>query len=87
MHFASSFEVNILTQVIRDSSPEIHLQHCPTRICPTRICYIESVSACTQWTHHCQQKALSSVEWLMARAGDGGPALNRHWVDVSCCWA
>ena len=43
-----------------------------------------SVSACTLWTHHRQQKALSSVEWLLARAGDDGPALNRHWVDVSC---
>ena len=45
---------------------------------------IRSVSACTLWTHHCQQKALSSVECLMARAGDGGPALKGHWVDVSC---
>ena len=47
---------------------------------------IGSVSACTcvsAFTHHRQQKALSSVEWLMARAGKSGPALNRHWVDVS----
>ena len=40
------------------------------------------MSACTLWTHHRQQKALSSIEWLMARVGDGGPALNWHWVDV-----
>ena len=39
---------------------------------------IGSVSACTLWTHHRQQKALSSVEWLMARVDDSGPALNRH---------
>ena len=45
---------------------------------------IGAVAACTLLTHHRQQKALSSVEWLMARAGDGGPALRRYWVDVSC---
>ena len=45
---------------------------------------IGSVSACIQLTHNRQQKALSSVEWLMARVGDGRPALNRHLVDVSC---
>ena len=45
---------------------------------------IRLVSACTLWTHHRQQKALSRVEWLMARVSDGGPALNRHWVDLSC---
>ena len=45
---------------------------------------IGSVSACTLWTHHSQQKALSSVEWLMARSGDDGPVLIRHWFDVSC---
>ena len=33
------------------------------------------MSACTLWTHDRQQLALSSVEWLMARAGDGGPTL------------
>ena len=42
---------------------------------------IGSVSACTG-----QQKAMSIVQWLMARAGDGGPALNQHWVDVCVCW-
>ena len=45
---------------------------------------IGSVSACTLWTHHHQQKTLTSVEWLIAGVIDGGPALNRHWVDVSC---
>ena len=44
----------------------------------------KSVSACTLWTHHRQQKALSSVECLMARVGDGGPALNWNLVDLSC---
>ena len=39
------------------------------------------VSACTLWTHH-QRKALPSVEWMLARAGDGGPGLNRHWVSA-----
>ena len=47
---------------------------------------IGSMSACTLWTHHRQQKALSSVEWLMAKVGDGGPALNRHW-ECSVCWS
>ena len=45
---------------------------------------IGSLSACTLWTHHRQQKALSSVEWLMAKAGDSGSALDRHWVELSC---
>ena len=44
----------------------------------------DKVSACTLWTHRGQQKALSSVEWLMARVCDGKPVLKRHWVDVSC---
>ena len=39
---------------------------------------IASVSVCTPWTHHRQQKTLASVEWLMARVGDSGPALNQH---------
>ena len=34
-----------------------------------------------------EQKALSRVEWLMARVGDGGPAVNRHWVERIVCWA
>ena len=47
---------------------------------------IGSVSACTLWIHHRQQKAPSSVEWLMARAGDSGPALNHHVVMCRVCW-
>ena len=34
-----------------------------------------------------QQKALSSVERLIARVGDGGPALDQQWVKCSVCWA
>ena len=45
------------------------------------------VLGCTLWTHHRPQNALSSVEWLMARVGDVGPAINRHWVECSLCWA
>ena len=56
---------------------------------PLQLTDIGSMSACrpTLWTHHRQQKALSSVEWLMANAGDGGPVLNQHWVEVLVCWA
>ena len=42
------------------------------------------MSACTLWTHRRQQKALPSVEWLLARAGDGGPpTFKRHWGGMS----
>ena len=30
---------------------------------------------------------IPNLEWLMARVGDGKPALNRHWVECSVCWA
>ena len=69
------------------------MHHKPTidpAICPApatlaqSLTDIGSVSACTLWTHHRKQKALASVEWLMVRIDDGGPALNRHWVDVWC---
>ena len=61
--------------IVQAIKHEMFTQHLPD---------IGSVSACTLWTHHRQQKALSSVEWLMARAVDGGPTLKRHWVDMSC---
>ena len=37
-----------------------------------------TVSACTLWTHIRQQKTLPRNELTLARAGDGGPALNRR---------
>ena len=72
------------------------MTHKPTidpKICPApatlaqHLTDIESVSACILWTRHRQQKALSSVEWLMARFGGGGPALHKHWGEFSVCWA
>ena len=30
-----------------------------------------------------QQKALTSINWMLARADDGGPALNWHWISVA----
>ena len=44
---------------------------------------IGSVSACTVWPHSRQNKALPGVDWMLASAGDGGPALNRNWVTYS----
>ena len=41
-----------------------------------------SVSACTLWTHCHQQKTLPRVELMLARAGDGGPALSQHQVSA-----
>ena len=70
--------------------------HKPTidpEICPApetlaqHLTDIGSASACTQWTHNRQQKPLSSVEWFMARVGDGGTALNRRCAGSSVCWA
>ena len=71
----------------------LHKSNIDPKICPALTTLAQhltdnrSVSACTLWTHHRQQKALSSIEWLMARIGHGGPALNRHWAECSVCWA
>ena len=43
---------------------------------------IGSVSACTLWAHWHQHEALLGVAWVMAGAGDDGPALNLRWVSV-----
>ena len=70
--------------------------HNPTidpEICPARATLAQTfnrhwiVVSLYSVANHCQQKALSSVEWLMAKVGDVGPALNRHWVECSVYWA